>query len=155
MQTDISPKTSDREGVPLADYTLPETSMDYLEKMRILCASRGIELILVKAPTNTWGYWWYDEWDAQIVDYAERHGLAYYNMIDCADEIGIDWQTDTYDAGIHLNVYGAEKVSRWFGEILSGEHGIRDTRVESCTSTVWGQRLSAYLERKNQMEKGN
>ena len=32
MQTAVSPKTSDREGRPLADYTLPEVGFEYLEK---------------------------------------------------------------------------------------------------------------------------
>ena len=37
--------------------------MDYLERMVALCEREGITLILMKAPTNSWRYWWYDEWD--------------------------------------------------------------------------------------------
>ena len=40
------------------------------------------------------------------------------NGIDYAEEMGLDMTTDTYDKGVHLNVYGAEKCSRFLGEIL-------------------------------------
>ena len=55
--------------------------MAYLDKMRALCAEKGIELILIKAPTNFWRYHWYDEWDEQVAAYADQYGLAYYNLI--------------------------------------------------------------------------
>ena len=58
MQKGIVPMTdSQDEGRTLRDYTLPQTAMDYLEKMRILCEENGAELVLIKAPTNSWAYW--------------------------------------------------------------------------------------------------
>ena len=57
MQTGIKPKEgADREGLPLSDYTLPAICFEYLEKMRLLCEEKGVELILIKAPTNNWKY---------------------------------------------------------------------------------------------------
>ena len=152
MQTAISPKTSDREGTPLADYTLPEIGFEYLEKMRLLCEEKGIELVLVKAPTNNWKYYWYDEWDAQITEYAATHGLAYYNMIDKTEEIGIDWSHDTYDEGYHLNVYGAEKLSVWFGRILQEEFDAPDRREDEDLARVWEARVDRYYANKKQSE---
>ena len=35
------------EGRTLRDYTLPETAMVYLEKMRVLCEENGSELVLI------------------------------------------------------------------------------------------------------------
>lgn len=148
MQTGIKPRTSEREGEKLMDYTLPATAMDYLEKMRVLCEENGIELILIKAPTNHWKFWWYDEWDAQVASYASEKGLRYYNFIPLDNEIGIDWQTDTYDAGMHLNVYGAEKLTRYFGDILRNECGIVDRSEDETLSAVWSARVGIYNERK-------
>ena len=149
MQTDIVPMTANQEELVrgISDYTLPSTSMDYLEKMRVLCEENGAELILVKAPTNSWRYWWYDEWNSQIEEYAEQKGVAYYNFIPLADEIGIDWSIDTYDAGAHLNVYGAEKMTEYFGEILKNAHGIEG----SGASEAWDMRVDVYNERKRAM----
>ena len=124
MQTAVFPKTSDREGRPLADYTLPEVGFEYLEKMRALCEEKGVQFILVKAPTNNWKYYWYDEWEAQIVAWANEKSVDYYNFIPLDEEIGIDWNTDTYDAGVHLNVYGAEKLTSYFGKILVEKYGL-------------------------------
>ncbi len=150
MQTAVRGGVANITPSPLADYTLPKTSMDYLEKMRTLCAQKGVELILIKAPTNDWKYHWYDEWDAQIVDYASANGLAYYNFIPLADEIGIDWQSDTYDVGVHLNVFGAEKLTTYFGEILVRDHGLTDCRGDAALSTVWTDKLTAYYAERNQ-----
>ncbi len=149
MQTAIRPRTSDRVGSELSDYTLPATSFEYLDKMRALCEENGIELILVKAPTNNWKYYWYDEWDAQIRDYADREGLRYYNFIPLEEEIGLDWNTDTYDGGVHLNVYGAEKLTAYLGRILSEELGLPDRRNNTDTAALWQAKCDAYYQERN------
>ncbi|MGM9683882.1 MAG: SGNH/GDSL hydrolase family protein [Eubacteriales bacterium] len=147
VQTGIRPKDGDRVGDELFDYTLPQTSFEYLELMRRLCEENGIELILIKAPTNHWNFYWYDEWDAQVAEYAEENGLEYINMIPLCDEIGIDWSTDTYDAGIHLNLYGAQKLSSYFGGILSDKFEIPDRRADAELSKAWDARLESYKKR--------
>ena len=149
MQTGISPKTSDREGRPLANYTFSEIGFTYLEKMRALCEEKGVEFILVKAPTNSWKYYWYDEWEEQIVQWANEKDVDYYNFIPLDEEIGIDWSTDTYDAGVHLNVYGAEKLTSYFGNILVEEYGFADRRGETELDAVWAEKLAAYQKERN------
>ena len=149
MQTEIRGGKADITPTPLLDYTLPATSMSYLEKMRALCEEKGVELILIKAPTNDWNYHWYDEWDAQICDYATQHGLAYYNFIDLCDEIGIDWSRDTYDRGVHLNVYGAEKLTSYFGELLVRNHGIKGHADDDALRAVWQEKLARYYAERN------
>ena len=150
MQTGIVPHDPTKDQPPEApsDYTLPATAMDYLDRMTALCRDKGIELILVKAPTNSWHYHWFDEWDDQIVAYAEKNGLSYYNFIDDADAIGLDMTTDSYDGGIHLNVYGAEKFTRYFGQILADTNRVPDRRVETATAAVWQTRVDRYNARK-------
>ncbi len=152
MQTNIKPMTTEREGEALFDYTLPATAFEYLDMMRELCEENGAELILIKAPTNHWKFWWYDEWDAQVAEYAEANGLEYINLIPHCDEIGVDWQTDTYDAGMHLNVYGAEKLSRYFGKMLAQDFSIPDRRGDKELDEVWNARVEKYYERKNSRE---
>ena len=154
MQTGIIPADTQADFTPepLLDTNLPATAMDYLDRMRTLCEERGIQLILIKAPTNFWRYHWYDEWDEQVEAYAAAHDLAYYNLIDVSDEIGLDMSVDTYDAGAHLNVYGAEKLTRYFGAILRDTHNLPDQRVNSHACVVWQTRVDAYYARKAAME---
>ena len=64
-------------------------------------------------------------------------------------EIGIDWTTDTYDAGIHLNVFGAEKLSRYFGAILTTAHNVSDLRSDKALSEVWNRISERYMTEKN------
>lgn len=144
MQTEIRGGKSEIIPSPLVDDALPKTSMEYLEKMRALCEKNGIAFVLIKAPTNDWKYHWYDEWDEQIVSYAATHEIPYYNFIPLADEIGIDWNVDTYDAGVHLNVYGAEKLTAYFGAILANSLGLESRKDDAALAQVWQQKLDAY-----------
>ena len=124
----------------LADYSFGDICWDYLEKMRLLCEENGAELILIKAP-SVYPYW-YDEYDAQIEEYATKHGLSFYNFLDYVDQIGIDYQVDTYDAGLHMNLSGATKLSAYFAKILSQEHNVPDHRGDAA----FDEMLKAYDE---------
>ncbi|MBQ7320805.1 MAG: SGNH/GDSL hydrolase family protein [Clostridia bacterium] len=146
MQTGVRPVTSQPPWVPLEDYTVPQTCMDYLDKMREICEHYGVELILIKAPSIY--PLWYEEWDAQIAAYAEAHGLAYYNFLAMSEEIGIDWERDTYDAGLHLNVWGAEKLSTYFGKLLTEKHGLTSQKNDAVLSGIWAEKCAAYAAEK-------
>lgn len=144
MQTGVKPVESLPAKRPLADYTFGDICYEYLDKMRLLCQQNGVELILVKAP-SVYPYW-YDQYDAQIEDYAAQHGLTFYNFLDVADTIGIDYTTDTYDAGLHLNLSGATKLSAYFARILAQEHNIPDRRQEQQIAAVYEEKLRLYDE---------
>lgn len=126
----------------LADYQFPDICYSYLDKIRLLCEENGAELILVKAPSVY--PFWYDEYDAQIQNYADQHGLSFYNFLDSVEEIGIDYSTDTYDAGLHMNLNGATKLSRYFADILAENHGAEDHRSDPAVSAVYEEKLKAY-----------
>ena len=149
MQTGIEPMTEEQIPPRLRDNILPETAMEYLEKMRLLCEENGVELILMKAPTNSWAYWWYDEWDEQVREYATEKQLTYYNLIPETENIGIDYTTDTYDKGVHLNVYGAEKTTDYFGKILKEKHGLGDVTHSDAHIAAWGARVEEYKKERN------
>ena len=125
---------------PLADYSFGDVCWQYLEKMRLLCEENGAELILIKAP-SVYPYW-YDQYDVQIEEYAAKHGLAFYNFLDHVEEIGIDYQLDTYDAGLHMNLSGATKLSTYFAKILSEKHHLPDHRGDAAFDEL----LKAYDE---------
>jgi hypothetical protein len=148
MQTGVHPVTSMPQITPLEDYTISPICMAYLDKMRLLCEDYGVELVLIKAPSIY--PIWYEEWDAQIAAYADTHGLAYYNLYDLSEEIGIDWELDTYDAGLHLNVWGAEKLSRYFGRLLRETHGVASKRGNLELELIWTRKEAAYVTQKAQ-----
>lgn len=124
----------------LADYSFGDICWEYLEKMRLLCEENGAELVLIKAP-SVYPYW-YEQYDSQIEEYAAKHDLTFYNFLDHVEEIGIDYQVDTYDAGLHMNLNGATKLSAYFAKILSEKHGLPDYRGDP----VFDEMLIAYDE---------
>ena len=135
---------------PLPDYQFADICYEYLDKMRLLCEEKGVELILVKAP-SLYPYW-YEEYDQQITDYAAQHGLQYYNFIEDIEKIGLDFQQDTYDAGLHLNLAGAKKLTVYFADILAKQHGIADRRSEAAIAAIYEQKLHMYDMETEQQE---
>jgi len=150
MQTGVKPHTADYAEPPLANYSFGENSWYYLDKMVQLCRQQGTRLVLIKAPSLT-PVWW-EQWDDQITEYADRNDMLYINMLEHQNDIGIDWSTDTYDGGLHLNVYGAEKASAWFGQILREQCGLRDHRQEKALADLWSDKVSHYYEQKRSLE---
>lgn len=146
MQTGVKPVTGEHAEPPLVDYTFGENSYLYLDKMVKLCEEKGVELVLIKAPTLS-PVWW-PQWDEQMESYAKEHDLLYLNFLENQEEIGIDWQQDTYDEGLHLNVFGAEKLSRYFGGILKDQYALTDHRSDPELSKLWQERTDRYEEEK-------
>ena len=142
MRVDVKPAENVPAGQPLADYSFGENALSYLDKMTELCEEKGIQLVLIKAP-SLYPYW-YDEWEEQVEAYAEEHGLLYVNFLELTEEAGIDFSQDTYDAGLHMNLSGAEKLSRYFGQILTEETAVTDRRDEPALSEAWEEKLEEY-----------
>ena len=150
MQVDVKPVESEHMERPLVDYEFAANCYEYLDRMVELCEKHGTQLVLINAPSLS-PVWW-DEWDEQMTAYAEEHDLLYINFLNYQEEIGIDWNTDTYDTGLHLNVYGAEKLSSYFGKILSEECGVADRRGDPELSAIWAEKVAAYDAQKEELE---
>ena len=132
---------------PLANYQFSDICYDYLEKMTQLCKEEGVELVLVKAP-SLYPYW-YEEYSSQIAQFAQTHQLRYYDLTQDVDTIGLDFSQDTYDAGLHLNLSGATKLSGYFAKILAENHGVPDRRADSAIAAEYKEKLRLYDEAAN------
>ncbi len=146
MRVDVKEAGDVPEGKVLGNYQFGEKAYEYLDKMADLCEKEGIQLILVKAP-SLYPYW-YEEWDAQMAAYAGERGLKYYNFLNATEEIGLDFSQDTYDSGLHLNLSGAEKLSRYFGKILQEKHRVKDRRGEKHLEEIWEKKRALYYGEK-------
>ncbi|WP_276948423.1 SGNH/GDSL hydrolase family protein [Acetatifactor muris] len=142
MRVDVKPAENVPEGRILADYQFGENACRYLDKMTELCRENDIQLVLVKAP-SLYPYW-YDEWEEQVEVYAAEHDLLYINFLELAEETGLDFSQDTYDGGLHLNLTGAEKITKYLGKVLAEECALPDRRGEAELSEAWEEKISAY-----------
>ena len=146
MRTEAVPYTRLPAAPLLQDANFGEKPVAYLDRIVALCREKGIELILVKSPCLYPA--WYEEWDAWLQDYADRNGAAYINAIPLMEDMGIDLNTDTYDGGIHLNVYGAEKYTRWLGAYLSERGLIEDMRLDPVAAARYSEMTERYEREK-------
>jgi hypothetical protein len=141
VRADVKPAGWIPAPVPLGDYRFGDKAYEYLEKMADLAEEHGITLVLVKAPSLDPP--WHGQWDRQIADFAERRGLLYINLLDYVDVIGLDYSVDTFNAGLHLNASGAEKLSRFFGGVLRNNFDLPDRRGEAAAAR-WNDKSALY-----------
>ncbi|MGL5086027.1 MAG: SGNH/GDSL hydrolase family protein [Clostridium sp.] len=142
MRIDEKPTTTKRRGRELANYEFGENTYYYLDKITRLCKENNISLVLVKAP-SVWPPW-YDEWNAQILNYEKENDLIYINFLEYIEEIGLDYTTDTFDAGLHLNLKGGEKLCKYFGQILIKNFDLEDSRNDIETVKIYEKNIDKY-----------
>lgn len=140
INKDIKPVENLPTKRKLANYEFNSECYEYLDKITKLCKENNIKLVLIKAP-SIYPYW-YEEYDEQMKQYAETNGIDYYNLLEKANEIGIDYNTDTYDGGLHLNLNGATKLSKYFSKMLVKNYNL----TNYANDTIYNQKLKKYKE---------
>ena len=153
MRTEVVPYTRLPAAPALREAAFGEKPVEYLDRIVALCREKGIALILVKSPCLYPA--WYEEWDAWLQDYADQNGVAYINAIPLMEEMGIDLSTDTYDGGIHLNVYGAEKYTRWLGAYLQERDLIEDQRLDPIVAARYSDLSQRFEQEKRTRSEAN
>lgn len=144
MRVDVKPVTVIPKGKKLADYQFGTNSYDYLNRITELCKENKIELLLIKSP-SVYPYW-YPEWEDQMVKYAKENDITYINFLNLAEEMGIDYNTDTYDGGLHLNLSGAEKFSVYLGKLLSEKYQLTNHLADTSYQEIWEDKVTFYHE---------
>jgi len=142
IRSDTVPVDFIPEPMRKADYRFEDKAYYYLQRMVELTREHDVELVLIKAP-NLHPYW-YQQWDEQIVTFADENNLLYINFLEYIERIGLDFSRHTFNAGLHLNVFGAQLMSRYFGEILKTEFDLPDRRPEADTAALWDKMSQQY-----------
>lgn len=144
MRVDVAPVTEDFGDIEPDTYEFGDNAWKYMDMITDLCKKKGIQLVLVKAPSIS--PVWYDEYEEQIENYATDNNLPYINYLELVDEIPIDYNTDTYDEGLHMNLSGAEKLSKHLGKVLQEDYQLTDHRNDEKLSEVWDEKVAFYNE---------
>ncbi len=148
MRVDVRPAENVPTGKPLADYRFGDKAWQHLDMMVELCEKKGVELLFIKAP-SLYPYW-YPQYEEQVEAYAAEHGIRYINFLELQEETGIDYNTDTYDGGLHMNLSGAEKLARWIGQVMRDDYGVPDRRGDAELAARWEEKLAAYEAEKEE-----
>ena len=101
----------------------------YLDRIRELCDSKGIKLILVNVPCGES----IERYNA-TKQYADEHGLDYYDFNEAALYDGIGYSASSHGLG-HANIWGAGKLTTFMGQLLASEYGVGPREDKSFDKT--------------------
>ena len=115
------------ESVPDSVHELPEGLEEVLIDFIGFCKKEGLPLLLIKTPLV--GSEELYEQINYIGGIAAEQDVPFLDFNHLFDELGIDFQSDFADSG-HLNVRGAERVSRYLAGYLKEHYDLPDHRGE-------------------------
>lgn len=99
---------------------IPDSDLNYLNKMIKICNDKGIKVFLVEMPTqNSWTYARHNA----VQKYADEKDLKFIDFNLMFDEIGLDIKKDYRDGGDHLNYFGATKTTTYICDYITAEYG--------------------------------
>ena len=124
---------------------IPDINRETLFEIKELCDEHGAELVLLSEP-NVMGSWTPIRHTMSAM-LAEWMGVEYIDINYMQEEVPIDWKTDTFDKGDHLNYYGAQKVTAYLGKYLS-ERGIFEDKRENPDYAFWNEQLKDFYRDK-------
>lgn len=123
---------------------ISEENKKWIDSLMRLSEEEGFVLVMFLTPTAL------SEEQQMVVNGAEEYlgekGIQTINFNDRIEEIGIDYNTDFTDS-THLNTYGANKLTAYFGEYLRLENDFEDHRGDE-DYYLW-DKCSVYLKHKD------
>ena len=81
-----------------------------------------------------------------IAAFAEGVGVDYIDLNVEPTKVAIDWQADTRDAGDHMNLSGAMKVSSFIGKYLSDAYSLPSHKQDEAYRS-WNEAFARYESR--------
>lgn len=123
---------------------ISEENQKYIEKIVNLCEDNNIKLLWVEIPSATS---WSSARSKGTQKLAEKYNIEFIDMNYPLEGYEVDWETDTADNGNHLNVEGAEKVSKYIGNVLKEKYELEDHRQDPKYSN-WHEEAKRYEENK-------
>ena len=134
---------ADTEGYMMPSdeiYPMPLLNQWYFHRFYTLCQEYGTKLIVVSVPSPTnWDYYYHNG----VVKLLEGLDVPYLDMNLMSQEIPIDWNTESYDGGDHLNYYGACKATDYIGAYL-WQTGLFEDKRESPEYEHWNSALEEF-----------
>ena len=122
----------------------PEISagdQEMIVKIAELCQKQNARLVLVKIPSVRLPQRYLGAWTKlrsdKIKELAELLKVDFIDLLYDYD-IGLDWEKDTFDNGMHLNYTGSMKATRFFGEYLE------DAGLSSISCASYDDDMAVY-----------
>ena len=127
---------------------ISEENRMYLQKIVELCKQENVQLLLISLPSASS---WSSDKSKATTDFAKENQLQFIDMNYTIEGLDFNWKTDTADGGNHLNISGAEKVSRYLGKILKETYHTADHRNEEEYKENWNEEAKRYERNKQRL----
>lgn len=139
----------DKEAAAAENYELYtrqiNVNLDDLKRLQELCKANDCEMMLLKVPIYRTKETYHSYWDwgkhEATRRLAEEMGVDFLDMH--YENVGLNWRADTKDSGIHLNVKGAVKVSKYLAKWLKKNRDIGTPATPELTAR-WDAQLAVY-----------
>ena len=110
-------------------------------KIVSLLKEKQIPLLLITIPSARS---WTMEKHNTIMDLSKEVGVPFLDL-NLNNQL-INWKKDTRDEGMHLNDYGAQKVTAYIGEYLKEHNLIENQTISQESQKMWDQDYYDYIE---------
>lgn len=121
---------------------LPALNEYYLAKFVDRCRKAGASPVIVATPSTVC---WNTARHNGMSKTASKLGVDFIDLNAAPCQISIDWNTDTRDAGDHLNYKGARKVSQGIGAILKQRYGL-NRGIDDSVANHWDEAWRYYTQ---------
>ena len=128
---------------------ISENNLVYIKKIIELCKENNITILFNELPAPLI---WSSAKNKATKEIADEYGLDFMDFNLLQEEIGIDWSQDFHDAGGHLNIYGAEKVSKYIGKILQEKYNLPNHKNDANIADEWNETAQKYEQHKKELE---
>lgn len=134
-----------KKGGKMEEAQIDGVTADFVLRLQKLCRRNGAQLILLHMPNVSWD----DNKSNVIKEFADSNGLVFldYASNELRKAIGYDSKTDSIDYGLHMNLRGAEKISKHFGNYLNSHFKFEDKR-QNPDYAQWNVDYDLYMEEK-------
>lgn len=133
-----------------ADYSavteqtvIPAEQEESLRTLLAYLQERNLNALFIVSPMDL------DEDMQKKFNYMENiitsYGYDYLNFNNHYDELDIDFATDYYDGGSHVNASGSEKCTAFLGNYLTEHYALTDRRGDDRYST-WDEAYAYWQE---------
>lgn len=123
--------TTAKDAKKKSDNSLTDESMMYLEDLLKYLNDSNIQNVVFASFPDEYTRKYTDSFD-EAVKKIEDAGYVYEDFYKIRDEIGIDPKTDYYNIG-HMNINGAEKMTRFLGEYITTNYDINMEHSQSVS----------------------
>lgn len=127
--------------------SIPKENLIWLFRINQLCKEHNARLLAIKVPIVNSPIWYERAWTQErfkkVKSVCERYNISYIDLQYDAD-LDINWVFDTRDGGLHLNLFGAQRVTNYLGEFITSHY-----EISASNNSKWDKDLITYQKVRN------